>query len=106
MLLFHDYQSAYVYLFRKCRSGELGEEEKKNDSELTADDLQSLEMLLGLVCRLVHLTATTGEGVDSFPSISSFHVCTFRLSFRFHRSVLRCDLCPGLFNVNPFAVFG
>jgi hypothetical protein len=33
---------------------------KMNDAELTADDLQSLEILLGLVCRLVHLTTTSG----------------------------------------------
>ena len=36
------------------------ETNKKNDAELTADDLQSLEILLGLVCRLVHLTTTSG----------------------------------------------
>merc|ERR1712071_529473 len=40
-------------------SGELDEDGKKTDSELTADDLQPLETLLGLVCRLVHLTTTT-----------------------------------------------
>jgi hypothetical protein len=34
---------------------------KKTDAELTADDLQSLEMLLGLMARLVHLSTTAGN---------------------------------------------
>jgi hypothetical protein len=32
---------------------------KGSGSELTADDLQALEMLFGLICRLVHLTSTS-----------------------------------------------
>ena len=61
-------------IFEKCRSGELDEDGKKTDSELTADDLQSLEILLGLVCRLVHLTTTTGsKPIYSIPlSLYSF----------------------------------
>jgi hypothetical protein len=39
---------------------------KMNDAELTADDLQSLEILLGLVCRLVHLTTTSGFLFNTF----------------------------------------
>nr|CAH0111353.1 unnamed protein product [Daphnia galeata] len=38
---------------------------KKTDAELTADDLQSLEMLLGLMARLVHLS-TTAEFINQF----------------------------------------
>nr|CAH0102697.1 unnamed protein product [Daphnia galeata] len=38
---------------------------KKTDAELTADDLQSLEMLLGLMGRLVHLS-TTAEFINQF----------------------------------------
>lgn len=38
---------------------------KKTDAELTADDLQSLEMLLGLMARLVHLR-TTAEFINQF----------------------------------------
>ena len=104
----------FVYLlkwvclfFVKCGSSDLAEDEKKSDSELTADDLQSLEMLLGLVCRLVHLTTTTGEANDWLASIRpSDFVLSNSCRFRFHQSVLRRSLRPGLLDFNPVFVLG